>query len=85
MAIASDRVRADMVESIEFPQLANKYDVYGVPRSVINEDTYVEGALPEELYVAYLKNAVGQLSDEDLEQKMREALGDGEEPEIQEL
>ncbi len=47
LAIASDHVRADMVEAIEFPHLANKYGVYGVPLTVINERLRVEGAVPE--------------------------------------
>ena len=40
-------VRADMVEAIEFPHLANKYQVYGVPLTVINEKHRIEGAAPE--------------------------------------
>jgi len=47
MAMESDLIRADMVEATEFPHLANKYDVYGVPRTVINETHFVEGAVPE--------------------------------------
>jgi len=40
-------VRADMVEAIEFPHLANKYQVFGVPLTVINETIRIEGAVPE--------------------------------------
>ncbi len=47
LAIASPHIRADMVEASEFPHLANRYDVYGVPRTVINEVIHVEGAVPE--------------------------------------
>lgn len=47
MAMESSFVHADMVEAIEFPHLSNKYSVMGVPRTVINEDTHVEGAMPE--------------------------------------
>ncbi|MFN3706002.1 MAG: protein disulfide oxidoreductase [Thermoflexales bacterium] len=47
LAIASERVRADMVEATEFPHLANRYSVYGVPRTVINEVIHIEGAVPE--------------------------------------
>ena len=47
MAMESPFVQADMVEAIEFPHLSNKYSVMGVPRTVINEDTHVEGAMPE--------------------------------------
>jgi len=40
-----------MVEATEFPHLANKYEVYGVPRTVINETIHVEGAAPEPMLV----------------------------------
>ena len=58
LAIASDKVRADMVEAIEFPHLALKYNVQGVPRSIFNEETYVEGAVPEREFVARLLEAI---------------------------
>ena len=47
LAVASDMVTADMVEVIEFPHLATKYQVMGVPRTVINENIHIEGAVPE--------------------------------------
>lgn len=47
-----------MVEAIEFPQLAAKYEVMGVPKVVINEDIQFEGALPEEHFVAHLMSAL---------------------------
>lgn len=47
IALASDWVTADMVEATEFPHLANRYQVYGVPRTVINEVIHIEGAVPE--------------------------------------
>jgi len=58
-AIASDLVRGDMVEAIEFPHLSNKYFVQGVPRTVINETVHQEGAVPEPMMVAKLLEAVG--------------------------
>jgi glutaredoxin-like protein len=67
LAVASPKIRADMVESIEFPHLANKYSVQGVPRTIINETTMVEGALPEQLLVAYILKAQGLLSEEEVE------------------
>ncbi len=51
MALESDRVRAEMVEAMEFPELAIKYQVQGVPRSVINETIFIEGAVPEPMFV----------------------------------
>lgn len=58
MAVESDLIRADMVEAIEFPHLANKYNVYGVPRSVLNETVHVEGAVPEPIFLEKLLEAV---------------------------
>lgn len=51
LALASDLVTADMVEATEFPHLANKYHVFGVPRTVINEKIHIEGAVPEAMLV----------------------------------
>ena len=59
-AIESDLIRADMVEAIEFPHLANKYSVFGVPRTVINDKVHQEGAAPEPLMLAKLLEAVGK-------------------------
>jgi len=50
-AYVSKHVTSDMVEVIEFPHLGNKYGVMGVPRTVINEDQYIEGAVPEKVFV----------------------------------
>ncbi len=47
MALESDLIQAHMVEVIEFPHLANKYQVMGVPRTVIDETIHIEGAVPE--------------------------------------
>lgn len=58
LAIASDYVRADMVEAIEFPHLANKYDVFGVPRTVINETVHIEGMVSEDVLVQSIMDAL---------------------------
>ncbi len=54
LAFASAKVTADMVEATEFPHLSNKYNVMGVPRTVINEDIHIEGAVPEPMLVSRL-------------------------------
>ena len=51
LAMESEWITADMVEATEFPHLANKYEVYGVPRTVINETIHIEGAVPEPMLV----------------------------------
>ncbi len=59
LAIESEWITADMVEATEFPHLANKYEVYGVPRTVINETIHVEGAVPEPMLVNELMKVLG--------------------------
>lgn len=46
-AMASDRITGEMVEVNEFPHLAVKYGVQGVPNTIINETESVLGAQPE--------------------------------------
>ncbi len=79
LAIASENVRADMVEAIEFPHLANKYTVYGVPRTVINEETHLEGAAPEPLFLAKVKEAVGLMTADEVEQLLEGLIAEGQE------
>lgn len=44
-------VIADMVEATEFPHLAIKYQLMGVPKTVINEELHIEGAIPERMLI----------------------------------
>jgi len=57
-AIENDNIKADMVEAVEFPQLSQKYNVSGVPKTVINDKYEFVGALPEEAFVQELKAAI---------------------------
>ncbi len=50
-AMASERITGEMVEAIEFPEMANRWNVMSVPHVVINEDVQFVGALPEEEYL----------------------------------
>lgn len=52
MAMASDRIRATIVEASEFPDLARRYRVSAVPKTVVNDEVEILGALPEPMYVA---------------------------------
>ncbi|GAB4192524.1 MAG: thioredoxin family protein [Calditrichia bacterium] len=51
IAMVNDNIVADMVEATEFMELSQKYHVQGVPRTVIGEHHFVEGAVPEEMFV----------------------------------
>lgn len=59
MALEGERVRADVVEATEFPHLAARYHVYAVPKTVINEVLWVEGAVPEEHLLREVAKAGG--------------------------
>jgi len=51
LAVESELVTADMIEGMEFPHLAHKYGVMGVPKTIINETFEVVGAVPEEHFI----------------------------------
>ncbi len=58
LAFESDLVRGDMVEATEFPHLSIKYQVQGVPRTVINETAHLEGAAPEQMLMTKVQEAL---------------------------
>jgi glutaredoxin-like protein len=50
-AVENDLIRADVVDANEFPQLALKYGVMGVPKIVLNEKVKFIGAVPENMFL----------------------------------
>jgi len=54
LAIESDLVKADVIETSEFPDLAMKYNVIGVPKIVINEKIEFVGAFSEDLFAEHV-------------------------------
>ena len=50
-AMQSDLITADCIEATEFPDLAGHYRVYAVPKTIINQQTSIEGSLPEEHFL----------------------------------
>ena len=55
MAIANSRIVADVVEVSEFPDLAQRYMVRGVPKTVINDSVEFLGNVPEATFVEYIQ------------------------------
>jgi glutaredoxin-like protein len=51
IALASNGVRAEMVEAMEFPELADRYGVRGVPRIVIDDKVAIDGMVPAQRLV----------------------------------
>ncbi len=50
-ALENDLVCADAIEATEFPDLAARYRVMAVPRTIVNDEGYIEGSLAEEFFL----------------------------------
>jgi hypothetical protein len=59
LAIENPNIRSDMVEISEYPDLAQRYQVYGVPLTVINDTLRFEGGAPEPYFVPALMDKLG--------------------------
>jgi glutaredoxin-like protein len=54
LAIESDMITADVIDAGEFPTLAQKYQIIGVPKIVINEKVEFVGAFNEDLFAEHV-------------------------------
>ena len=54
LAIESDMVKADVINASDFPDLAMKYNVIGVPKIIINEKVEFVGAFSEDLFAEHV-------------------------------
>lgn len=59
MALESPHITATAVEATEFPDLTRRYRVTGVPKTIVNEEIEILGALPE---AAFVQQALGSAS-----------------------
>ena len=51
MAFANPHITAFAVEATEFPDLARKYRVNGVPKTVVNDQIEILGGIPQDDFV----------------------------------
>jgi glutaredoxin-like protein len=56
-AIENGLIKAEAIDSGEFPDLAIKYGVMGVPKTVVNEKIEFVGAVPEEMFLEQVLKA----------------------------
>jgi glutaredoxin-like protein len=56
-ALENPMIRALMVETVEFPELAKRYNVVGVPRTVVNDRLQFDGAPSEKAFAAKVLEA----------------------------
>ncbi len=57
MTLANPRVKAEVIEVNEFPELARRYDVKAVPLTVIEDRIAIPGAVPEKALVEQVLTA----------------------------
>ena len=53
-AVENDMIRAEAIDANEFPQLAMKYGIMGVPKIVVNEKIEFVGAVPESMFLEHV-------------------------------
>ena len=51
MAFSNPNIRAFAIEATEFPDLARRYTVTGVPKTIVDDAVEILGALPEPAFV----------------------------------
>jgi glutaredoxin-like protein len=52
MAFANEHITAYAVEATEFPDLARKYRITGVPKTVVNDTVEILGGIPQDDFIA---------------------------------
>ncbi len=58
-AMENEVIKADAIESAEFPDLAGMHRVFAVPKTVINGTASIEGSLPESFFLDRILAALG--------------------------
>ena len=51
MAFSSPHITSHAIEAMEFMELARRFRVTGVPKTIVNDQIEIMGALPEEMFV----------------------------------
>ena len=59
-AMLNKNITSDVIEAMEFAELADKYGVYAVPKVVINDKIEFEGAVPDSFFLAKILEALGK-------------------------
>jgi len=63
MGIESDKITADVIEVSEFPEMARRYGVSGVPKTVINDQVELLGAQREATFVKAVCDLASDMAD----------------------
>lgn len=57
-AIINPLISSEMIESLEFQEETAKYGVFGVPKTILNETTTIDGLSPIEMFVEKLFESI---------------------------
>jgi len=63
MAVESEFITADVVEVGEYPHIAQRYQVYAVPKVVFNDSVGFDGNRPEASFIGAIEAVTGKGSD----------------------
>ncbi len=58
LAIENEHITADVVEVSEFIDMAQRYQVQGVPKTVVNDRIEIVGAVPEPRFIQEVLKAL---------------------------
>jgi predicted DsbA family dithiol-disulfide isomerase len=65
LAIENEHITADVVEVSEFIDIAQRYQVRGVPKTVVNDRIEIMGAVPEPRFLQEVLKAIEPKSAQD--------------------
>lgn len=60
LAVENEHITADVIEASEFMDLSQRYQVHGVPKTVINDRVEFTGALPEPRFMQQVLLALAE-------------------------
>ena len=64
LAIENEHITADVVEVSEFIDMAQRYQVRGVPKTVVNDRVEIIGAVPEPRFIQEVLKAIEPKSEQ---------------------
>ena len=64
LAIENEHITADVVEVSEFIDMAQRYQVRGVPKTVVNDRIEIVGAVPEPRFIQEVMKAIEPKSEQ---------------------
>lgn len=64
LAIENEHITADVVEVSEFIDMAQRYQVQGVPKTVVNDRIEIMGAVPEPRFIQEVLKAIEPKSEQ---------------------